>query len=356
MTKSNSLGRSVALLLLLWGAGCDTLEMPPVEAKPDGGTAVPPVTVDSGEDNTASGAFVTCASSNVGGSVPTNLIVLLDTSFSMVNVSGDNVRTTKWDPVVASLKTFFGDAKSTGHKAALTRFPVPQPSSCDDTRYATPNVALTALPNAAFGTLLDSTTPEGQTPSRAALTGALNYAKGVATGAPDMRAVLVLITDGAPGGPCSNNTFDSTAQVVAAAAAQVKTYVIGIGTPVAGFDTIAAAGGTSKAFAVPINNVAATTAAMHTALGGILAQGGACSFTFPAAPAGKTVDPYAIRFVYSPAVGAPQLLTSSNDCAGDGWRYDNPLTPTRIDLCDKTCATVKADKAPKFAITMGCKP
>ena len=50
---------------------------------------------------------------------------------------------------------------------------------------------------------------------------------------------------------------------------------------------------------------------------------------------------------------------SSADCSGDGWYYDvDPFadggTPTKIDLCPTTCATVRASVAQSVAVVQGC--
>src|SRR5262249_38311279 len=142
--------------------------------------------------------------------------------------------------------------------------PYCQTQECDTSRYASPAVAIAALPgNAApIQASLNGTAPSGGTPTTPALTGAVQYASTYATQNATHTVVVILATDGLP------NDCSSTVQGVAAAAAagnaanpRIRTFVIGIfndsdvqaGAPM-NLDTIAkAGGGQDTAFIVQTN-------------------------------------------------------------------------------------------------------
>jgi len=39
---------------------------------------------------------------------------------------------------------------------------------------------------------------------------------------------------------------------------------------------------------------------------------------------------------------------------GNGWYYDDPTNPTKITLCDATCATVTGDDTATVSIKLNC--
>ncbi len=293
-----------------------------------------------------------CASVNVKAElVPVYLVVMFDKSGSM----DDNQ---KWTSCSAGLKSFFGDAKSTGMSASLQFFPQLKSGGgldCSTASYTSTKVPMTALPNTStFPAAIDATGPSGSTPTLPAITGAIAYAQTVRTtlaASNSGKVAVVLVTDGEPNG-CSSSV-DNVSAAAAAAKANIPTYVIGVGD-VNALDQIAAAGGTTKSFTVSTSNPAQTSAEFGAALATIRGAALSCEYKVPDAPAGKTLDLGTVNVVYTTGAGTADTLAYSKDCATPGWHYDNPSAPTKIQLCTATCNTVKADNAAKVSIELGC--
>jgi hypothetical protein len=311
---------------------------------------------DGGGGEGGLGDLQACATSSADGQLkPVNIVFMFDQSGSM----GDTpqVKTVKWDPVVSAMGGFFNDKASSGLSGSLAYFPFDQNSSkgatCQDSSYSTPEVPMTALPSGAFATSLAAHNPNGGTPTKPAIRGAIAYAKTIATQKPNDKVVIVLVTDGDPN-DCSSSV-QNVGQEEAAVAATIPTYVIGVGNSVANMDALAAAGGTKKAIIVDVTSAAGTSAAFQQALATIRGQAGTgCSFALPAPPAGKTLDINAVNVVYT-ANGKTETLTYNKDCTGGtGWHYDNLAAPASIQLCQATCDAVKANAGGKVSIAFGC--
>src|SRR6185503_9100352 len=91
--------------------------------------------------------------------------------------------------------------------------------------------------------------PDGGTPTHAALEGAIAYAKDCAarTG---RKGGIALATDGEPTN-CGDNNVDSVSRLARAAAAEgLLTFVVGVGPSLDNLTTLAAAGGTTRAYLV----------------------------------------------------------------------------------------------------------
>ena len=302
------------------------------------------------------GDLEACATSSAAGELtPTNLIVMFDRSGSMFN---NGAQATKWDPVSKVMSEFFTSPQSAGLSASLTYFPL-RSGRCSPDTYARAAVSLRPLPNPAFATSIGDTDDERNTPTRPAMSGAVAQAEAALRDHPGVRSVIVFVTDGQPQGcngnsdPKPANNVTETENVARAVADRIKTYVIGVGNS-GNLDTNAAAGGTGAAIKVTTDTAESAGESFRNALGLIRSQVGDCTFGLPAPPDGKTLDTNAVNVVFTPGGGAPQTLAYSAECSGEGWRYDNPTTPTRVELCGPTCNTVKADKASKIAIAFGC--
>ncbi len=156
----------------------------------------------------------------------------------------------KWDPVVAGLTAFFSAADSAGLSSSLTFFPNDEAPSvgnsgssstafCDPADYQVPEVGVTALPSSAFGDALQAAKPPSDqawlvgTPTLAVVSGTLEFLRGVDASASPGRRALVLITDGPPK-HCDDSVNDVglVADEASKFAAEIPTYVIGIGNPV----------------------------------------------------------------------------------------------------------------------------
>lgn len=297
-----------------------------------------------------------CANSSSGlASLPAYLVFMYDRSISM----GDSVGggQTKWTACKAGLDAFFSDPASASIHASLTFFGVDSQASSADCRassYVTPAVAMTSLPSASFGTQIGATGPTTDTPTLAALQGALQYAQTVKSGLTDGgKVAVVLVTDGNPHG-CSGNTVAAVKAAAAASAATIPTYVIGIGKSLTNLNDIAAGGGTT-AIMIDTATPAQVTADIQSAIAQIKAAQLGCDYSLPPPPAGQTLDVNAVNVDYTPGGGTMKTLAYSADCSdANGWHYDNPASPAKIITCPSICSTLQADRGGKVDIIFGC--
>ena len=167
------------------------------------------------------------------------------------------------------------------------------------------------------------------------------------------KAAVVLVTDGDPN-DCSSSA-QNVGQEAAKIAAQIPTYVVGVGNSLTNLNTIAKGGGTKSALLVDTSNPQQITTDFIKAVSQIRSAALTCEYKIPAAPVGQTLDPNKVNVVYTPAGGAAQTLSYNKDCAGNGqgWHYDDPNAPTKISMCGASCDGLKA-AAGRVDIVLGC--
>jgi hypothetical protein len=319
-----------------------------------------------------------CASvSYQSQTVPVDIFIMMDQSGSMTDmVTGPNgTMGQKWDFLKQAFTTFVEDPTSVGLGIGIQYFPIPNvdDSSCDAGTYAVTNdpsappsgigVAIAPLPGNAMPIVdsLNAHTPGGQTPTVAALSGALQYAQTWIAQNPSHKVVVVFATDGSPHG-CTNNTIDvaaGVAQAAVAASPSIPTYVIGVGSSLSSLNTIADAGGTGAALIVNTNqDVAAQFVAAMNAIRSSTSL--PCTFTIPPSDGGA-VDIGKVNVVDAPDDGGapvPLLQVSGEtacDPASGGWYYDNPLAPSNIDLCPASCSVITTQTTTQVDIQLGCR-
>lgn len=308
------------------------------EASKDGAGAVP--------DN-----FKECATKTATAEAkPVYLVFMFDKSGSMV-ANGSP----KWSSAKAASKAFFESQDSKGVSASLSFFPNAQNYSCDTNAYAIPSVFMTSLPSSTFGERLDNQQPTGATPTHAALSGAIQYAQGIAANEGKTGTVaIVLVTDGLPDSECNGNSISAVKQLAGSVSTSLKTYVIGVGNQLTSLKEIAAGGGTKDAFIVNANNPQQIQQDFLKAINTIKASALACDYEIPAPPTGEQLDRDMVNVIYK-ADGNPTTLPYNQAC-GDGatgWKYDDANSPKRILLCDASCDAVKA-KPGQMDVLFGC--
>jgi len=83
-----------------------------------------------------------------------------------------------------------------------------------------------------------------------------------------------------------------------------------------------------------------------------------CTYEIPAPPPGETFDPNRVNVEYTPGSGgAPELIPNVrtiDGCSGEGWYYDDPESPTQVQLCPFTCRRLEGDAAGKVDVAFGC--
>ncbi len=318
----------------------------------------------SGAGEGVGGAEGCAASTQQAGLSPVYLVFLLDESGSM----GDKPesRQQRWDPVTSALQAFFADPQSQGLTASLSIFPLDQNKtmggsndalkpSCTAADYAPPLVPPTALPEGKlFADAIAAITPpnENGTPTLPALTGTIDYAKGLLKEDPLRKVAIVLVTDGEPS-QCDENSVLNIAAAAATVKADIPTYVIGVGN-LDSLNAIAVGGGTDNAFIVALNDPAKTQTDFLSAVNLIRGKSISCEVPLPPPPVGKKLDPNKVNVQLS-GTGQPTDLKYGVDCTGDAaWHYDDPANPTKVLLCESACAAAKTEAAGRLDVVFGC--
>jgi hypothetical protein len=338
---------------------------------PGGGTGGTGGLIDWGD----AGDDEACATAAISTELqPVHLAFAFDVSGSMGK--GDEPwhdKALKWDPVVLATRTFFEDPSSDGLSASLTFFPDDggDDERCVEGAYEEPDVAMMALPSAAFGEAIDAIEPEsaddwrGGTPTVFVTRGTASFIEGYRQDHQG-RYAIVLVTDGYPQG-CGDkdDTIEAVVSVIEdAREAGIATYVIGVANPpvddapdtVSDLHALAAAGGTEQAYLIDTGDPEATASAFTQAIAAIRDTAIACELAIPDPPAGKTFDKERVAVHFTVGSGAQQSLPYDTSCSGGaGWRYDDPASPATIVLCESTCEAVQGDTHAAFEVEFACE-
>jgi hypothetical protein len=183
-----------------------------------------------------------------------------------------------------------------------------------------------------------ATSPGSATPTRAAIEVATAYLKGLSDGYP---RYILLATDGQPNCPQGStadtyNTSDlnpTVQAIAAAAAASIKTYVVGISTTPGNLTDMAKAGGTDNYYS------ATSPADLTNALKTIAGQVANCTFTMSGAPP----DPNNVG-VYLDKNLVPNAST-------DGWTYGSGNS---VVFNGKYCDGIKNGTYTSVEVRFGC--
>lgn len=320
------------------------------------------VRADAGRD----GSGPSCSSATVEATrKPVKLVTALDQSGSM-GLAGYGDPNLKWIPVTQAFASFLGDPKSKGIDASLLLFPRKAGSNetdriynCNTANYTTPDVAMTALPNAnAFTSKLPAIPPGLQTPTRAVLKALVADAVKVKAANPNDAVAIVFMTDGdpigcyAPAGTAQDEDIDVVAaEAKVAADAGISVYVIGIGN-VKNLDKIAKQGGTNTAFIVPVNNADQTKREFLAAVDKVRTTQASCTLDL-STPSGR-LDPTNATLTFTPGTGAPIDKAYDPTCAQGGFQFDDPKAPKKVTLCSALCDSLKADPDAKISLSIPC--
>jgi hypothetical protein len=239
-------------------------------------------------------------------------------------------------------------------------------TSCDVARYAAPALPISNAETRAADVVasLNQQIPLGQTPTGAALAGALEHARLWAEQNPSRQVVTVLATDGFPTS-CEPLDIFGISEVAANAndgERPVRTFVIGVfGNADLGrdgeqrLDSIARAGGSDRAILISTaGNVAED---FLEALNTIRNTAVSCEFRLDAA-ASLNFDQ--VNMQMTDAAGTSTALVNVGDvsaCAEgvQGWYYvrDAGGTPYQINVCPNTCAAFMGEGV-QADLQIGC--
>jgi hypothetical protein len=243
-------------------------------------------------------------------------------------------------------------------------------ATCDIPTYATPLEPIAALPGAATAIIasIDAKIPNGQTPTGPALSGAIQGASSYAKAHPDHQVIAIMATDGLPTecGPTDIGQVATIAAKGVKATPSIDTFVIGVfgardiaaGAP-ANLDTIATAGGTTKA--VIVDTTKDVTSQFLAALDAIRAGKLDCTFQIPTPMNGGTLDYSEVNVQVSDSGQTKNLVyvgaADQCDAKKGGWYYDvDPAagTPTKIVACPTSCTAFQVAKD-SVEIALGCQ-
>jgi hypothetical protein len=271
--------------------------------------------------------------------------------------------------------------------------------SCAERDYETPAVGIDSLSSVGPAILRSLSThlPHGDTPTVAALQGAIQGAEAYATAHPGHKVVAVLATDGMPNevmdqnsnqcataSPSSASGPGSTIAEVAAVAAAglamtpaVQTFGIGVFTPddlasgTSALQRIAAAGGTTQPYIITTEGAAGDVEEQFsTALKQIRGTALPCQFQVPTltTTAAEIPDFSRLNVLVTMTSGDASTYASTLayvgsrdacDPATGGWYYDadpaQGTPPTAIETCPATCNSLQNDGASRVDIVLGCQ-
>jgi hypothetical protein len=258
--------------------------------------------------------------------------------------------------------------------------------SCSPSDYSTPDVPIGALPGAstAFLAALSGHSPQGGTPTLAALSAGLETARQNAIAHPDHLVTVVLATDGVPDETGDGRSSACTGvdlatanaavtQAVSAAFAGspgIRTFALGVFTPDSEamgdsvLEAIAAAGGTSQPYIVTTSGTDSGPDGVETqlvaALDQIRGDSLPCRFGVPVPQTG-TADfgRVNVRVTSAGATSTVAYVEAGAACGpAGGWYYDaDPAeggVPRFIELCAATCGEVESDPSASVDLALGC--
>jgi hypothetical protein len=215
----------------------------------------------------------------------------------------------------------------------------------------TPEVPIGPGSAATVQTTIAGVTPNGATPTQAAIKAATAYLQGLT----DTNGKFILLaTDGEPnclttgggggrrggGGAQTPDVAGTVAAITAAAAAGIKVYVIGVGPETGNLDNFALAGGTDHYY--PALSPQDLNAALATIVGTVAS----CTFNLGKAPADPTN--VAVQFNGDSSLRAPYDTTHT-----DGWDYTSSADTT-IQLYGSWCDNVTNGTYTQATILEGC--
>ena len=301
---------------------------------------------------------------------PLDVYLMLDRTQSMQTAT-QNGSSTRWADLGAALERFVSDPEVLARdiRMGIQFFSVTGGfdgnADCAASSYAAPAVEIG--PVAQNGLELVSAArarvPSGETPSVAALEGAVRHAIAWQAENPARQTIVLYVTDGMPT-MCDDQTDASLLAAAVAGIANdppIRTYVVGVsvGANLFRLRDLANVGGPAEPYLV---EDADATAGFHAALATITQGVLPCEYQVPGSPDPLIALPYAeLRMLYTtPNTSQPlevPYVTTRDGCSYGGWYYDVPPnvgTPSQIIVCPCTCTSLGAGSS--VYAYVGCFP
>jgi hypothetical protein len=345
----------------------------------------------------------TCATQvHLAERAPVDLLLLVDTSSSMGDMSGTQ---TKWDKARDSLRAFVSDPASAGLGVGMMFFPttgagarqtcqqasdctsvspaMPTPGSpcnlgmcqgaddgCRVDHFGTPDVELGDLPAhaGAITTALTLRALNGATPMVLAVDSGFAALRARHMAFPNRRQALVLCTDGLPSGCGLTQSVAAVVDRISkaqAATPAIPTYVVGVFAPQdlakaqPALQMFAQRGGTGTPFLLSTGDD--LNQKLLTALQKIRGQVVACEYSIPAPSMGALdLGKVNVRTTSQGTTAELAYVTSADKCSADkgGWYYDHlpgsGMPPSRVIICPASCTRVSGDSGAQVELVFGC--
>jgi hypothetical protein len=356
-----------------------------VNPMPSGGAAGGGGMSSCAATSAAAERVVTTTMTELKTPAPVAVYLMQDQSLSMLGP--------KWASVQQAIQQFTTNPMSAGMDVALKFFAEGNLLDCTGMDYQTPDVPMAALPMNAqpINDSVNMHAPSTVTPIEPALRGGVAFCETYEASHPNEKCVLVFITDGSPDF-CDGSATDLAKVASDGAAMGVPTFTVGMdGADFNLLNAIAKGGGTdctpqtqgaddqacdvrggTQAFVDALNTIRGTISSFVTTQH-VQTTALACEFQIPKPPQGMTFDRNKVNVRLTSMGNATDFshVNSVADCAnfGDqGWYYDDPLNPAKIEVCKNTCATIKASTgddgtmmqgppagdAPRVDVLLGC--
>lgn len=299
-----------------------------------------------------------------GEAVPLDLYLMFDQSGSMATVVDEASGTTRMDIVRTAVEAFLKDDESVGMGAGIGYFghqPLGE-TTCDVDEYSTPDVEIGTLPGSEEA-LLDSLlarAPTGETPTGSAIRGACEYVAAYNETHAVRNPSILLVTDGEPKAPLSEEVCAPTLDDAVAAAEEcyeqngIRVYVLGVGPSLTNLRVIAEAGGTEDAFLADLDNADQVLQAFRAVR---YAAQLPCELSLGdrAMDANVTLEGSTVAYLdFECTYNAVPEVAGAGECDGTaGWYFDDRDAPTAIHLCEVTCDDVKSTGRQLF-YSLGC--
>jgi hypothetical protein len=304
--------------------------------------------------------------------MPVDMYIMFDQSSSMGDpLPNSNPPTNWWTAAQQAVTNFVNDPRAGGAMAGapamavgINYFPLGgmEPQSCM-ANYSAPEVEVGLLPGnaAAVVASVQKHQPSAFTPTSSALSGAIAHMKAWAPMHTGRAPVVVLVTDGFPT-ECEPKDITDIAQIAKTAyetEPKVRTFVVGfnLGPGGANLKELAVAGGTAAPFLINGGDIGSQFVDAMLSISSTQLQ---CKFDLPDPPMGQSLDITQVAVTYTPTATMVEAqvpkLNGLGDCElnkNNGWFYDSPTNPTKIEVCPGTCSKFAAGVVKTAS---GCKP
>lgn len=305
-----------------------------------------------------------------GEAIPVDLLLVVDGSAQMADAQRPGLPT-RWSIVSDAAKALIGQGDLDVRLIGLDVYSSADPESCDPLNYRMPDVPPVS-PSTSIDDLLaalDGVQPEGTAMTRAALTGALDFAR--EWGEVNAIGWTVVILVSGPGlAACESPSDFAELEALAAGASEEQrvsaNVIVMDGSFDAEQDECGDALGSLRVFESE-RGVEALVEELIDVYEHIAPQPvSPCEFQVPPPPAdsGQVIlfDEVWVSYDSSTVSAEFPLLASAEDCATSGYggfyysSFDENGTPTRITLCPCSCAELSADWSTSFEVAFPCAP